>query len=590
MSTKTNFKRVALVAVAALGLGVLTSVAPANADALAGSGVLHVAGDSNTGAAVVASDDSIKSTGIVYWSGTTGDQIGGASQLTQTVTMISAGTLVVAADPTGASGSANDEGVFIIDGGTISASTGCTVVAGAVRAYSAGAGAPCGIGVKPNSGVTSFTISYYESSTSNTATTLTAKVKATVVANGAAYGKVSAADSTVYWGTATSSTSDTSTTDVTSSNYQKANTQVIEGTIYLVDEFGNDATSSTGLITCSVTGGAVCNLTTSAGTIAAGSAASAFSTHTAAATYFSVAQGTENAPANGTLTVKYNDTVLATKSFVITGTVAKLVVSNSGIGRTGGTTADNFYYTAQDSAGNTVYMSSGIAAYSLSLNEAVTAASVTTYQTSSAVPTGKGSFTCSGTAGYGITVNGAAAKLKLRVLDASGTYVYSNEFDAKCGGDAKAFTASLDKASYSPGSVATLTIKFLDTKGNAANDEYTVTAGDTTGLLANIVTTVGAPGTVVTAPATADKPLAGVKTYQFIVGTTEGDFNMVVDAPYVRAQNLALAGAQAKITIAYSIKSTSTAVTNADVLKAIVSLIASINKQIAALQKALLKK
>jgi hypothetical protein len=31
MSTKTNFKRVALVAVAALGLGVLTSVAPANA-------------------------------------------------------------------------------------------------------------------------------------------------------------------------------------------------------------------------------------------------------------------------------------------------------------------------------------------------------------------------------------------------------------------------------------------------------------------------------------------------------------------------------------------------------------------------------
>ena len=31
MSTKTNFKRVALVAVAALGLGVLTSVAPASA-------------------------------------------------------------------------------------------------------------------------------------------------------------------------------------------------------------------------------------------------------------------------------------------------------------------------------------------------------------------------------------------------------------------------------------------------------------------------------------------------------------------------------------------------------------------------------
>jgi len=34
MSTKTTFKRIALVAVAALGLGVLTSVAPANAAAV----------------------------------------------------------------------------------------------------------------------------------------------------------------------------------------------------------------------------------------------------------------------------------------------------------------------------------------------------------------------------------------------------------------------------------------------------------------------------------------------------------------------------------------------------------------------------
>jgi hypothetical protein len=498
----------------------------------------------------------------------------------------------VSADPTGASTAANDEGVFIIDGGTITASAGCTVSAGSVRAYTTVAGAACAVAVKPNSGVASFTVSYYESSTSNTATTLTGKVKATVVASGASYGAVSAADSTVYWGTAASDSSDTSTTDVTSSNYQKANTGVLEGTIYLVDEYGNDATSSTGLLTCSVTGGAVCNLDTTAGTIAAGSAASDFSTHTAAATYFSVAQGTENAPANGTLTVKYNDTVLATKSFVITGTVAKLVVSNNGIGRTGDTSADNFYYTAQDSAGNTVYMSSGISAYSATLNEAVTAASVTTYQSSSSVVIGKGSWTCSGTAGYGITVNGAAAKLKLRVTDASGTYVYSNEFDAKCGGDAKAFTASLDKASYSPGSVATLTIKFLDTKGNAANDFYSVTAGSAAGSATTTdwVQLVGSPGTVVTAPAQADKPLAGVKTYQFIVGTTEGDFNMVVDAPYVRAQNLALAGAQGKITLPYSIKSTSTAVTNADVLKAIVSLIASINKQIAALQKALLKK
>jgi hypothetical protein len=79
-----------------------------------------------------------------------------------------------------------------------------------------------------------------------------------------------------------------------------------------------------------------------------------------------------------------------------------------------------------------------------------------------------------------------------------------------------------------------------------------------------------------------------VKTYQFIVGSTEGDFSMVVDAPYVRAVNLALGGAQGKITIPYSIKSSSSAVTNAEVLKSIVALIASINKQIQALQKLIL--
>jgi hypothetical protein len=43
-------------------------------------------------------------------------------------------------------------------------------------------------------------------------------------------------------------------------------------------------------------------------------------------------------------------------------------------------------------------------------------------------------------------------------------------------------------------------------------------------------------------------------------------------------------------TVAYKVTTGSTGVSNADVLKAIVSLIASINKQIAALQKALLKR
>ena len=45
-----------------------------------------------------------------------------------------------------------------------------------------------------------------------------------------------------------------------------------------------------------------------------------------------------------------------------------------------------------------------------------------------------------------------------------------------------------------------------------------------------------------------------------------------------------------EVTVGYKIATSTTSVTNEDVLKAIVSLIASINKQIALLQKALLKK
>jgi len=587
MSIKTLRKRIALVAVSALGAGFMTVVAVPSANATLAAGEMTVYANSATGAAgaVTATPTATNgnSQGILVQS-TTGAAIGGANQLTQTATVRLDGSVAVGFKP--ASGK---YALIAVSGGSItSASSSNTAVinTGGTAAYTTTQDGTVAIVAKP-SAVGTMVIAAYSGASAATTTTLTAKVTVTVVASGAAYGVVSPADSTVYWGTAASSTSDTSTTDVTSSNFSKANGEVLEGTIYLVDAFGNDVSSSSGLLTCSVTGGAVCNLDTSAGTIAAGSAASDFSTHTTTATYFSVAQGTANVPTSGVLTVKYNDTVLATKSFTISGTVAKLIVSNVGIGRTGDTSADNFYYTAQDSAGNTVYMSSGISVYAATLNEAVTAASVTTYQTSSAVVTGKGSFTCSGTAGYGITVNNSKANLKLRVADATGTYVYSNEFVAQCGGDAKAFTASLDKASYTPGSVATLTIKFLDTKGNAANDFYTITAGNTSGDSANVVTYVGSPGTVVTAAAAGDKPLAGVKTYQFIVGTTEGDFNVVVDAPYVRAQNIALGGAQGKITLAYSIKSSSTAVTNAEVLAAIVKLIASINKQIRALQKSL---
>jgi len=588
MSNKTLKQRIALVAASALTAGFLSVVAmpAANAAAITVE-TMTVYANATTGAvgALNAAPDTTNgnSSGLLIQSDT-GNTIGGASQLTQTATMTVAGVLSVAVDSA-------SYATIAVTGGTITASGGSSdttvISAGRTSAYNTTNTGSLSVTVTPN-GVGTMVVNAYAGAAAATPTTNFARVTVTVVATGAAYNAVSAADSTVYWGTAATTTSDTSTTDVSSSNYSKADAAVIRGSLDLYDVYGNAVTSSTGLITCSVTGGAVCNLDNSA-TPAAGTAATDFSTHTQSNIYFSVAQGTAGVAAVGTMSIKYNDTVLATKSFTISGTVAKITVASVNIGRTGDTSAANFTVSLADAAGNAVYASSGISVDPLTTNEAVTAVAITTYPSSSTAISA-GTFTCSGTAGYGTTVNSATATPRLRMLNAAGTYVYSDKFTAKCGGDAKAFTASLDKASYTPGSVATLTLAFTDTKGNKPNDFYTLTAGDATGDAAQVVTYVGSPGTVVTASALGDKPTDGVKTYQFIVGSTEGDFSMVVDAPYVRAQSLALGGSQGKITLSYSIKSGSSTVTNAEVLKSIVALIASINKQIQALQKLILKR
>jgi len=65
---------------------------------------------------------------------------------------------------------------------------------------------------------------------------------------------------------------------------------------------------------------------------------------------------------------------------------------------------------------------------------------------------------------------------------------------------------------------------------------------------------------------------------------------MVVEIPLIlTATNKVTYGAAAQ-TVAYKVASGTTTVSNADVLKSIVSLIASINKQIQALQKLILKR
>jgi len=80
----------------------------------------------------------------------------------------------------------------------------------------------------------------------------------------------------------------------------------------------------------------------------------------------------------------------------------------------------------------------------------------------------------------------------------------------------------------------------------------------------------------------------GTRVYTFTVGLatgiTAGSYTGIIDYASLTAV------AAVKATPAYKVSTGSTDVSNADVLKSIVALIASINKQIQALQKLILKK
>jgi hypothetical protein len=183
-----------------------------------------------------------------------------------------------------------------------------------------------------------------------------------------------------------------------------------------------------------------------------------------------------------------------------------------------------------------------------------------------------GRFTCGPTAG--------SSTVTLDYTNASTGKITSASFVARCADDPATYTASFDKASYRQGEIATLTMKFLDSKGNPANSMDLVGAST---IILPMMTMVSATGA-----ATAITDANGEIKYTLTVGTstgmTSGTYTGVVDFTALTAV------AATKQLPTYTVSTGGDTTTNADVLKSIVALIASINKQIQALQKLILKR
>jgi hypothetical protein len=496
-------------------------------------------------------------------SGTGGTSFGiistGGTATVETTLMYASGTLVVLMD--------NDAAVdsVLVTGGTISGYTEVgdsgNTLTGLTKLSGPSGGGDYVIAFKPTAAGTPMVIKSYTGTTSTSNGTLVDTITATVVTT---VGDFSPSKSFVKINTEA-----TLIGAAVNSNSDVADAQVISNGSYgviamtLKDANGVEMPSSTS-VTATVTGGGVVSYD-------AVTYSTAATTTYGSAGYLNiiVAQAATNTPGKPVVTVAVNGVTYTTKSFTLLGDVAKITLADATIGEanSAGNGTGAFSLSVTDSAGNLLIATPALVA--ASLNAAVSGYSVTASAESDVVAQ---TFTCTSATG--------AATLKYTIKNAALATITSNDLAVKCAKTAYTYTASLDKASYAAGSIATLTITAKDSAGNAPADSSKL---GTTGASALSIT-CGSQMTAVTAPVTdVDKFKSGVKTYKYAVGTTSGSYNCVVDLPLYNSSSTP----QAAITVAYAIASDGS-VSNAEVLKSIVALIASINKQIAALQKLIL--
>ena len=631
MSKSTLRKRIALTATTALFAGMLSVVSTTGANAAN----LHVAAGqanrglqeaSNTSTYVATAENTTGSAAVITvgsaTTGATSVATGYSTRLlskdtttgtAQTATALTGGVLSIY-------GNITTSTAFVVTGGTLGSATVAASLGAAATIsygdpatklfYSVAGSAEIGATVQaflwtlPTTAGT-YTLSKYThggtaASTltlaSPTLGALTGQITVTVVATSAG-GSYSAAYSICQ-------TKTDATTQIASTSADSTSALVNNGSPWYIGFALNDAyvaDLADGNIVVSATNNGIVSISSETGgasALSAGTGSTVVSYQDGQNAQVRVDQPTAGAPLTTTVTITYNGTTVCTKTVTIAGAAASITISDiatvdlggtdtnadwlsdpAGVG-TGGAREGHYYILLKDSAGNIVNPASSA---EFSMDPATTTTTVTALSVNSFVATSTsssstysksvGTFTCGPVAGS------SAVKLR-HTSAATGVTITSPAFTARCADNPYTYTASWDKASYVQGELATLTVKFLDSKGNAANSLDTPGAVTIVAPMLTAVTTTGS--------ATMLPKADGTKTYTFTVGTTTGmtagTYTSVIDFTALTAV------AAEKQTPTYKLSTGGDTTTNADVLKSIVALIASINKQIQALQKLILKR
>jgi len=546
MSIKTLRKRIALVAVSALGVGLL-SVAPASAT----PGALTVNASS---LGICASDSAIGLTTIAMQSG--GSLIISVAASANTDTIKTSGVLNITGFASIGGAISTDQKKFTISdttAGTVTF-TPSGVGSAVISTQTAGAGAnvqtvnvtvlaSCA-GVNTPAASTSFV----------QATTEAGKIQTEANLGTTTYSSDLSFSSRMATSTALNTSVDVATT------YNNAATAYIH--VIARDAYKNYLAGTDYYYGLACTGDAVVNGGTTNGGFIAGVA----SKYTAE---FSVAQGTANVPLTTTCTVTVNNVALASKTLTFRGDLAKIEASLRTVGASGtaagDATAGTISYKFFDAAGNRLATSgAGLGNPELTATGSALINAISSVTATTSTTTGRLSYNC-----VGATKSGDVS-LVIKRTNAAGATISAPAFTASCGGSLDTYTASLDKATYNVGDIATLTIKGLDANGKKVNDA--VTAGTGAAITVNGMTAV-------TAPSTADLFVNGELVYTYKVDNTAGNYVASVYLPSAGTQTTAVTQ---KVAI-----TAQAGVSNTEVLAAIVKLIASINKQIRALQKSL---